>query len=84
MSEPKCIEVSVTRSGGGSIAIVDYGKWKSDWFISFGRKYSIPEDWDEDQVAAFQIEKEAELYELIDPLDQEQIDVRLKNKNWSD
>lgn len=82
MSEAKCVEVTVSRGGSGDIQIVDYGKWKSGWHISFTKKFAIPEDWDADKVDEFLVEQEAGLLAIIDPLDQGQIDIRLANKNW--
>jgi hypothetical protein len=75
MSEPRLVEVSVTRSQGGKITIVKFDH-SSDWFNSLSRKYEIPEDWTEDQAAAFQIEKHAELEAIVDALDQADYDVR--------
>lgn len=69
-SEPRCLEVSVTRSGGGKVALQDYGNHNSDWFISMGRRFEIPQDWDQDQIDAFQLEKHDELLALVDPLDE--------------
>jgi hypothetical protein len=75
VSEPRCIEVSVTRAQGGKVSIVKYDH-SSDWFNSLGRRYEIPEGWTEEEVAAFQKQKQAELVSLIDEQDQVDYDER--------
>jgi hypothetical protein len=84
LTEPRCIEVSVQHSGGGKVAIRDFGKVTSNWGISFSRRYEIPSDWTEEQIDEFQITKSDELHELIEPIDQEEFDVRYKQRNWDD
>jgi hypothetical protein len=80
VSEPRCIEVSVTRSQGGKISIVKYDH-SSDWFNSMGRRYEMPEDWTQDQIDEFHIEKQAELEAIIDALDQADYDVRAEQSS---
>lgn len=84
MSEPKCIEISVQHSGGGKVAIRDYGKISSNWGVSMTRRYEIPEDWTEEQVDEFQIVKNDHLHELIEIVDQDELDARLAQAEWSD
>lgn len=79
--EPRCIEVSVTRSGGGKVALQDYGKHTSDWFISMGRRFEIPEGWTQEQIDEFQLEKHDELVGLVDPLDQSAFEERASQSN---
>jgi hypothetical protein len=84
VTEPRCIEVAVQHSGGGKVAIRDFGKVSSNWGISFSRRYEIPPDWTEDQVDEFQVTKSDELHQLIEPIDQEEFDTRYEQRNWND
>lgn len=82
--EPRCVEVVVQRSGGGKVAIKEYGKVSSQWGVSFSRRYIVPEDWDDDRVDEFQIAKSDELRALIEPIDQAEFDERYKQRDWKD
>lgn len=65
MSEPICTDVTATVSVAGKIEIVKYECYE-DYFFSWGRTYSIPGDWDEEDVQKFQSEKTAEFQALLD------------------
>lgn len=82
ITEPRCLEATISRGGGGKVAIVDFGRHSSDYSIFFSRKYEIPEGWDDEVVAAFQVAKHDELVELIDAIDQDEMDKRLDHANW--
>lgn len=82
--EPRCIEVSVQYSGGGKVAIKEYGKISSNWGVSMSRRYEVPADWDEDQIAEFQVTKRDELKELVDPIDNEEFNERYAQRDWDD
>jgi hypothetical protein len=76
MAEPRCIEVSVTRSQGGKISIVKYDH-SSDWFVSHGRRYAIPEGWTQEQIDEFELKVSADLHALVDGQDQAEYDLRV-------
>lgn len=80
--EPKCVEMTVSRGGGGKIAIVDYGRHTSDYSIFLSRKYVVPDDWTDEQVDEFQVAAQQHLFELIDPIDSAEMDGRLNHANW--
>lgn len=84
MSEPKCIEVSVQHSGGGKVAIRDFGKISSGWGLSMSRRYEIPEEWTQEQIDEFQLAQNDHLHKLIEPLDQDEFDERYKQRDWKD
>ena len=78
MAEPRCIEVTVSRSQQGNVALKDYGKHTSGYNLFFSRKYEIPEEWSEEDVDAFQLERQDHLRSLIDPLDDEEYESRVE------
>lgn len=82
ITEPRCIEVSVQHSGGGKVAIRDFGKVTSNWGISLSRRYEVPSDWTEEQVDEFQVDRSDHLHQLIEPIDQEEFDTRWEQKRW--
>lgn len=84
MAEPRVIEVTAHFHGGGKVAIMDYGKISSDYGASLTRKYAIPEDWTEDQVAEFELTKVLELHDQLEPFLQQEFDERYEQRNWSD
>jgi hypothetical protein len=84
MSEPRCIEISVQASGGGKVAIKEYGKITSNWGVSMSRRFEIPEDWDQEQIDEFQIDQRQHLRDLIEPVDQAEFDERYAQRDWND
>lgn len=82
--EPKCIEVSVQYSGGGKVAIKEYGKITTNWGVSMSRRYEIPEGMTEEQIDEFQVEKRKELRDLVDPIDQAEFQERYEQRDWND
>lgn len=77
-TEPKLVQVAVTRSAGGKVAITKYGNITSDYFVSASRTYSIPEDWTNDQVDEFQLAESITLREVVD----EQAQIEFEER-WS-
>jgi hypothetical protein len=84
MSEPRCVEISVQASGGGKVAIKEYGKIASNWGVSMTRRFEVPEDWDQDQIDEFQIDQRQHLRELIEVIDQAEFDERYEQRDWDD
>lgn len=84
MSEPRCIEVSIQHSGGGKVAILEYGKITSNWGLSLSRRYEIPEDWTQENIDEFQLKQHNHLHALIEPLDQAEFDQRYEQREWND
>jgi hypothetical protein len=80
--EPRCIEVSVQYSGGGKVAIRDFGKITSNWGVSMSRRYEVPEGFSEEDIDAFQVTKRDELKALVEPIDQEEFDLRYAQHKW--
>jgi len=71
MSEAKCVEVTATVSLSGKVQIVKY-EHDQGYFFSLGGKWTVPEDWTEDQIDEFKMEKLAELrVQLEDPAQDE-------------
>lgn len=81
--EPRALEITVSHSGGGAVALMEYSKVKSDWSIFFSRRYAIPEGWTEEQVDDFQLQLSEKLHNLIEPIDQAELDSRLKEADWT-
>jgi hypothetical protein len=76
VEEPKLKEVTVTTSRAGKVAIRSYGNITSDYFISIGRTFDIPESWTNEQAEEFQLEEERRMSEIVDERDQEEYDGR--------
>jgi len=51
-SEAKPLEVSVSSSVGGKVQIIKF-EYSEDYHFSQTEKWSVPEDWTEEQVAEF-------------------------------
>jgi hypothetical protein len=79
MSEPKCIEVTASTSTGGRVQLVKF-ELSSDYHFSMTRRYSIPDDWTEDQVKEFNYEKTLELREQLEPIAQQEFDDLINQK----
>lgn len=80
--EPVCVEITVSASAGGKIAINDYGKRVSDWSVFMSKKLIIPEGWTQEQVDEFQSKTYDELYAKVDEIDQREHDLRWEAKEW--
>lgn len=64
-TEPVCTEITATVSISGKVQVVKY-EYSEDFFFSWGRTYSIPDDWDEEDVQKFQAAKTQEYRDVID------------------
>lgn len=82
MAEPRCIEASVQHSGGGKVAILEYGKITSNWGLSMSRRFEIPADWTQEQIDEFQLEQNEHLHKLIEPLDEAEFGDRYEQRDW--
>jgi hypothetical protein len=51
-SEPKPLEISVSSSVGGKVQIIKF-EYSEDYHFSQTEKWSVPEDWTEEQVGEF-------------------------------
>lgn len=80
-SEPKVVEVTVHYHGGGKVAIEDYGGESYSYGASASRKYTVPIDWTEDQVADFELQKVLEIRDNLDPLLQVERDALIEASN---
>lgn len=82
-SQPQVVEITVNFHGGGKVAIKEYGKISSEYGASISRRYTIPEGWSDDEVAAFELEKVLELREQLEPVLQGECDERYEQRDWS-
>lgn len=71
-SEPQCTEVTVSSSVGGKVQIVKF-EYTADYHYSMSRKYSVPEDWTEEQVENFQTAKTIDVRESVEELAQAEL-----------
>jgi hypothetical protein len=67
-AEPKVTAVRVNFGGGGKVALAPYSAITSDYHVSISRDYVIPEVWTDEEVAAFELEKIAEIRAQVDPI----------------
>jgi hypothetical protein len=75
--QPQIIEVNVHYGGDGKVAIEDYGKESSGYSMSLSQRYAIPASWSEEEALAFQMAKVLELKETVEPILQEERDLRM-------
>lgn len=80
--EPQCVEATVSSSVGGKIQLVEYGKLSNSFNYSINRRYTIPEDWSEEDVERFQLEKLIEFREKLEPIAQAEQDDLLGQSDW--
>lgn len=80
MSEPVCTEVNVSASVGGKVQIVKY-EYTADYHYSMSRKYSVPEDWTEQDVRDFQQDKTITLRENLEGIAQGEMDELTKQRD---
>lgn len=80
--EPQVVEITVNFHGGGKVAIKEYGKISSEYGASFSRRYTIPADWTEEQVAVFEVEKALDLHDQLEPILQQEFDERYEQRDW--
>ena len=59
-SEPKPLEISVSSSVGGKVQIIKF-EYSEDYHFSQTEKWSVPEDWTDEQVAEFRKTVQAKL-----------------------
>jgi hypothetical protein len=79
---PRILKTSVNYSGGGKVAIKDFGKISSDYYAAITRQWQVPADWTEDQVAVFELEQIEALREQLDPVLQSEFDMRYDRREW--
>jgi hypothetical protein len=80
MSEARLTEVTLSNSAGGKIQIIKFDE-ASDYHVSETRKFSIPEDWTDDQVDEFLIVQREELRTHVDTLAQRERDERAEQSS---
>lgn len=73
-SEPRILEVNINVSGGGKMAVAEYGAEVYNWSSSFSERWSVPEDWDANQIDAFEMSIAAKLQNLVDEKNQSEFD----------
>lgn len=76
--QPKLVQVGVTRSMGGKVAIRSYGNVTSEYFVSHTKSWSVPAGMTESEVDKFRAERDAELREEVDVLAQREHDERFE------
>lgn len=82
-SEAVCLEITVSASADGKVAINDYGKRTSGWGVFMSKKFGVPEHWTEDQIEEFQKDQHAKLYALVDEIDVREHNIRWDQREWS-
>jgi hypothetical protein len=79
-SQPRCVEASVSTSVGGKVQIVKF-EFSQDYFISFGGRWDIPEDWTEEQVDEFRRDKYESLRKELEAFAQEEVDGLMEQRD---
>jgi len=81
-NDPKPLEITVSSSVGGKVQIIKF-EYSEDFHFSQSEKWSIPEDWDAEQVAAFRKEKQDVLDDELQTLAQVRVDQLIEQKYGS-
>lgn len=77
MPGPKLEEVVVSASFGGKVGIVKFDL-SADYHLSQTRRYSIPEDYTNEQAEAFQETAQVKIQAAVDALAQAELDKLLE------
>lgn len=78
-SEAKPLEITVSSSVGGKVQIIKF-EYTEDYHFSQSEKWSIPEDWNAEQVAEFRKEKQAGLDADLQVMAQKRVDELIEQK----
>lgn len=79
-SEPRCTEVVCSSSVGGKVQIVRF-EYTADFHYSMSRKYDIPDDWTEQDVTDFQLDKEIQLRGILEGIAESEMEELLKQRD---
>ena len=82
MADPTPLEITVSSSVGGKVQIIKF-EYTEDFHFSQSEKWSIPEDWDAKQVAAFRKEKQDALDADLQAQAQTRVDELIEQKYGS-
>jgi len=78
-SEPTPLEITVSSSVGGKVQIIKF-EYSEDYHFSQSEKWSIPEDWSDEQVAEFRSGKQKALDADLQKLAQARVDELIEQK----
>jgi hypothetical protein len=78
-SEPTPLEITVSSSVGGKVQIIKF-EYSEDYHFSQSEKWSIPEDWSDEQVAEFRSGKQEALDADLQKIAQARVDERIEQK----
>lgn len=78
-SEPTPLEITVSSSVGGKVQIIKF-EYSEDYHFSQSEKWSIPEDWSDEQVAEFRFGKQEALDADLQKLAQARVDELIEQK----
>lgn len=81
MSEPRCTEVEITASTGGSVQIVKFNL-RNDFGFTYTERYTIPADWTPERVREWQEAKTDEIKDKVDEFAQAEQDALLDASDW--
>lgn len=80
MAEAKPLEVSISASVGGKVQIVKY-EYDENYFISMTQKWSVPEDWNEEEVEVFRKYEFSKLRSQVQELGQVEVDALMQMRD---
>lgn len=78
--QPVPLEVSISASVGGKVQIVKY-EYDENYFISMSQKWSVPEDWTEDEIEVFRRYQYSKLREQVQGLGQVEVDTLMASRD---
>jgi hypothetical protein len=79
--EPKIKEVSVHWGGGGKVQLEEFGKQTSEYSINISRKYEVPGEWTDSQIAIFELETISAIKEQVEPIIAEEHELRMQERD---
>lgn len=78
--QPVPLEVAVSASVGGKVQIVKY-EYDENYFISMTQRWSVPEDWTEEELAVFRKYQYSKLREQVQELGQTEVDALMASRD---
>lgn len=73
MAEPRIIETGVSVSVGGKIQVKKY-EISSDYYFNQSAKWSIPDDWTDEQAQKFRAGQTADLKQAVEAFAQQEVE----------
>lgn len=81
MTDPRCTELDINVSTGGSVQIVKFNL-RNDFGFSYTERYTIPESWAPERFEEWKAAKTLAIKAKIDEFAQIEQDALLESSDW--